>query len=84
MKVTIPNDSNSSSVPASTLPNGTLCRLSEKYKINKPNDFAYYRTDTLIVFDELVYSLNHPGDSWNKTVEVVPLPKGFKVILEQE
>lgn len=84
MKVTIPNDSNSVSVLASTLPNGTLCRLSEKYSINNPNDFAYYRTDTLIVFDELVYSLDHPGDSWNKTVEVVPLPKGFKVILEQE
>lgn len=84
MKVTIPNDSNSVSVLASTLPNGTLCRLSEKYSINNPNDFAYYKADTLIVLEDVVYSLNHPGDSWNKTVEVVPLPKGFKVILEQE
>ena len=84
MKVTIPNDSNSVSVLASTLPNGTLCRLSEKYGIKNPNDFAYYKADTLIVLENVVYSLNHPGDSWNKTVEVVPLPKGFKVILEQE
>lgn len=84
MKVTIPNDSNSVSVLASTLPNGTLCRLSEKHGINSPNDFAYYKADTLIVLEDVVYSLNHPGDSWNKTVEVVPLPKGFKVILEQE
>ena len=84
MKVTIPSDLDYPSVVASKLPNGTLCRLSEKYSINNPNDFAYYRTDTLIVFDELVYSLDHPYDSWNKTIEVVPLPKGFKVILEQE
>lgn len=84
MKVTIPNDSNSVSVPASTLPNGTLCRLSEKYSIDYPNDFAYFKEDTLIVLEDLVYTLNHPGDSWKKTVEVVPLPKGFKVILEQE
>lgn len=84
MKVTIPSDSNSVSVLASTLPNGTLCRLSEKYSINNPNDFAYYKMDTLIVLEDFVYSLDHPSDSWNKTVEVVPLPKGFKVILEQE
>ena len=84
MKVTIPNNSNSVSVLASTLPNGTLCRLSENYSINYPNDFAYYKADTLIVLENLVYSLNHAGDSWDKTVEVVPLPKGFKVILEQE
>jgi len=84
MKVTIPSDFDYPSVVASKLPNGTLCRLSEKYSINNPNGFAYYRTDTLIVLGNLVFSLDHPGDSWNKTVEVVPLPKGFKVILEQE
>lgn len=77
MKVTIPSDLDYPSVVASKLPNGTLCKLSEKYGINNT-------TDTLIVFDELVYSLDHPYDSWNNTIEVVPLPKGFKVILEQE
>ncbi len=77
MKVITTNGLDSLGVMASTLPNGTLCKLSEKYGINNT-------TDTLIVFDELVYSLDHPNDSWNNTIDVVPLPKGFKVILEQE